>query len=432
MSHGFTLDFKQWLEGFGVNVQNVPPDWRVFSKLKNKSVAKQAVTDLHGRDVIDFSFEDRPEDFIKIEPLNQATQLPNFKIQDKLPSFDGQILYGFKFSVPEEEISQALKKRKSELQKELKEVTAALKVANSRATGMTQKVRDIIDKEYDRWIEKGLFDDKLFEYLFDSVNSKLESMGLLKRKTDGTLNRIGQKRLRTYISSRRDNAQSVGSLRKRKAQLQEELDETTESIQYKRRFAGVIEKAFLKKVKYPNHPHDITLQEWLIELSVDNYLRIRPSFPYDYVVYPESGSSFNTKLGEALASRYGVTAVRGLRKLESPTIDTHSLAQNYSDKEWQRKKVQRMQQQLQNTRGQIKNLGRDLKHLRPYVRNWEVDPEVDVRPEHERSGLRNRRILLVDDNIASSGTLQATYHILKRIKPKSIHIYAPLWVNFSR
>lgn len=394
---------------------------------------------------ITFSPEDRPEDFVQIEPLNKAKELPKLSMTAKatLPAFEGaSILYGFKFSSPkEEEFSLRARERKSEIDAKLKELQESLKSANSRGTGMSKKVRDVIDELYSMLSDR-VTNPRFMEMMTVRTNMELEKLGLLQMTKAGKLQKLGEKRIAQYLKSRRDNNSngSAPAIRKKIKELQAEMTAMEEKISVRGKFMNSVQRAFLNKLKHPKSPEDKSLQEEFVQNAVANYTRLRPNFPYEYIVYPESSGELNQAIAVSLAKHYGATPIRGLDKIPNPTIDTTSFSRQHGDKdkEWIRNTLFQNKDSLSNAidrnTGQIKNITGKNTNFRPYIRNWQISQDLgqNVNPEHKLSGFRNRRLLLIDDNTASGGTLQANYKVLiEKQKPKSIHIYTPIWVNFS-
>lgn len=420
----------------------------LFGNFTSRKVKAGAIHDLYAnQDVITFDPEDRPEDFIRIEPLNQAKQLPTLKIGDRhlLRSFEGaSILYGFKFSEPQEEITLALQEKEKGLRQQLQDLEQGLKAANTRGTGMNSQVRGVLDNLFDQLRDRMGFIawDQFVDMMTNRANHELEAQGLLRTAKNGKIQRLGQKRIAQYLQNKKEDASggtSAPTIRKRIKALEVELDHTMQQIGQKGKFLNVVQRAFLKKLKFPRTARDRQLQQEFVKNAVDNYTRLRPNYPYDYVVYPESSGVLNGEIAMALGSYYNAMPIRGLIKIQNPTIDTTNFARNHPDRspQWRRnmlfKNPDSLQNQLGSTSGQIKNVTGKNTNYRAFVRNWRMAPDLDqqVNPVHERSGLRGRRILVIDDNTASGGTFEAVNQKLQEQRPKSIHFYTPLWVNFS-
>jgi len=417
-------------------------------KSKGKtSQKKELMTQVHQTpDSIIFDPLDQPEDFINVEKINQVQAL-NIPAGSRLNSFtDYNILYGFKFNASNEKISKESAKKSKELQSELEELTSKSVMRLSKAA--QEKTIEIIKLAYREASEKSNGHYELISRNLPMiVNRKLEQAGLMKMKSNGEPDLWSMEKIE--IVRNNPTIETTYSVRKKKRELKAEIARLKNIKDSKGDFLNLIEQAFLKKIKHPTSPEDEQLSNHFVQLAVSNYTSYRPNFPYEYVVYPESSSELNTKIASALAAKYGATAVRGFQKLENPKIDTTSFINNNQDfapepkgttqpdekgirgpqHQKYRDAMKMLQTNIAGSKGQIKN----VRMNRPYVRNWQMSPDLgqQVNPQHELSGLRNRRILLIDDNAGTSGTMQAINHILMREqRPKAIHIYTPLYVNF--
>lgn len=442
-------DFMTWLEGFGIDYSQIPQQasdqYWLFNQQTN--LKKDAIDALHDSPFLRFSNTDDPTtDLIQIEPLNQAQQLPVLSLKDQqlLPSFEGcTIHYGFRFSIPKqpkedqasrfnrlppgaEETLRKLETDKKKLEKEL-----------PLATNLSKVLKSIIDQEYAAFKGKAYSD--IVDKVVQNVNIELKHQNFVRR---GKLVQLTPEVVLTYLRNveKEKDVLRQDTIKKKIA----EIDQEIEAVKTKTPFYNVTQQAMLRKLKFPRTPQDKELQNQFVRLAAENYYRIKQQIKYDYVVYPESRSNLNAEIATALAERFHAWPIQGLNKLPSPDedwtlahpgnswrIDTHSLGDKHPsmDKPTWRQRLFNLADRIKSGRGQIKNIPYDT----PFVRNWQMSPTLNQQldPRHARSGLRGRTILLIDDNVRTSGTFQAVYHIIIKTKPRRIDIYTPLWVDFT-
>ena len=426
------MNFKQWMttEGFRVNYNKLPStlhpdnyDANLIQSRQKKSVIDQVY---NAPESIVFDPLDQPQDFIKIETVNKVEQL-NIPTRQQLPSFEGvQILYGFKFSAANEKIAL-------ESSKKVKELEAELAGLQNKKMGRNKedqsRIIEIIKNCHDSIIRKVPDPSQLAKYLPSFVNRDLETAELLKFK-NGQPQLWDMKMIQKVLNN--SEVESTYSISKKVNEIKTEIQRLNDIIGSKGGMMNLIQQAFLKKIKHPQTPDDQQLCDHFVRLSVENYHKYRPNYPYEYVVYPQSSSALNTQIATGLAAQYGATAVQGFTKLMTPTIDTTNFIRNNPQLTPIKRAgaINKLSSQIASSKGQIKN----IQNNRPYVRNWQMDPQLmqNVKPDHNMSGLTNRRILIIDDNAASSGTIQAIHKVLMSSQiPKSVHIYTPLFANFS-
>jgi hypothetical protein len=327
--------------------------------------------------------KDNPEDFIKIEPLNVAKELPMLPVKDELPSFEGAVIhYGFKF-VPMKEFHTLL-------------TNASWDEEMEKLSGKMSKYADVAKLPLDQ-IEKAVVGAtgnimaaaRVLKLTPDQVTRAIE-LAELKEKEQGLSGN------RPFLSGR---------------------DATN--------FLSAIQWAFLKVMKHSKNAPQ--LREQFIEKAVENYVRMYPNKCYDFVVYPQSSGMMNVELASAFSAYYGrdvegrcrAVPIQGFQKVSKPGIDSQGLfAKSAADSAQKRLKF--LQAQVATSGGQIKNVrSRD----RQYVRLWEPT-------SRRENNFKNKRILVIDDNVATSGTLQAVYHVLQKEGPRLVDIYTPLYVEF--
>ena len=434
--------FKRWLEGWGIDYNQIPNTVAdQFGNMKSSVNAKRGVrNDLYQSDFVTFDPTDRPEDFVKIEPLNQAKSLPQFNITGRhiLPAFEGStIFYGFRFTTPEEQFSQELKDKKKQLVSDRKELKAQLKKANATGT-LKPRQKEIIDEVLLKIAEQPYFPTEGYEdHVVPIINGRLEKEGL---------QRVTWNRVYGYMKERKKKKKTDDSaykIRKKLKEIESQLHEIDKSAKNKGTFLNAIEQAFLKKMKHPSTPEDRQFSEHFIKTAVDHFVRLSNG-SYDYVLYPESSSEMNDTLALEIASRINAEPIKGFQKINQPTIDTHNYSKiNKPNPEQQglggpESKQHRaiygpsgLQKMVDTNKGQVKNITRANKPLRPYVRNWEMTPGLKGNSENKTGhSFKNKRVLIVDDNVDSGGTFQAINQIIRKHGPRKIDYYAPIVANF--
>lgn len=437
------MNFRDWLEldeGWGINYDAIPSTTVFGSQMSpensyGRDLKNSWSKELYNSNFVDFSLEDRAQDFIKLKPLNSAKQLPFSQVDEKsrLPKFDGQIFYGFTFEKignVDERMNQFYVDQRNEVATKLKEVMEQLKVANAKKGGLSVPQRQLIDAAFDKMVERGVPN---FDRVAEFINAELERGGFKPMTT---------KKISEYLKNRREDVQTPVTLGKKRKKLEDQLEELKQLVFSKRYFLGAVQRAFLKKLKFPKTPEDKKVFEQIIGYAVSNYKRLNPNAHYDYVIYPQSRSSMAAEFALALATEYNAQPINGLSK-KVPTLDTQNLL-------WKKDQEGKMQQRdlypqlhsldpevkkatQQNINSQMKG-GSDMQiknvrwnHIRPFVRNWSFNQDV---MRQEGVGLKGKSVLLVDDNAASGGTLQSSYTKLLEKHPRKIDIYVPIYVDF--
>lgn len=433
------MNFKQWLhEGFGVDYDNLPnafrPDSFDATSISAQSGRQKLVGQIYDSNSINFDPEDRPQDFIKINSINQ---LSKFDPPQPLKSFEGsEILYGMTFDAKSNLLSQEFSKNVKFLKEELKKLMN-LKRENDK--NGKEPVQNIVFDTYKDIVDKGGDSTTIEKRLPQMAQARIAAAGLAN-KTNQTWNLQKMLNIVKSMKTKPEEKVSVSELNKQIQDVKSKLEVAVEKLNATPRMSFIIQQAFLRKIKHPKTPEDHQLCDHFVKLSVDNYTKFRGQYHYDYVLYPESSSELNENIAKSLAAKYGATPIRGFQKIENPKIDTTSFINKYpgkpnepDDNGVMRSGYWRTFQNLKNTvdrsKGQIKNIQKN----QPFVRNLQMDPTIpqQVTPQDQRSQLRNRRLLVIDDNTRSGGTFQIINHILRDQGPQSIHYYTPLLANFT-
>lgn len=434
------MNFKDWLlEGWGINYDALPADLTSQIGPDNeygKKLRSAWINQFYDSDFVDFNVEDRASDFIKLEPLNLAKELPSIdKAGDKssLPNFNNPIFYGFKFETVgniDEKMTQVFADQKSEVAAKLKEIDAQLEVANAKKGGLSTKQREIIDNAFDKLASRGAPN---FDRVAEFVNAELERAGF---------NPMTPKKISGYLKKRKEDVATPATLRKKKKALLDRFEELKQLMASKRYFLGAMQRAFLKKLKFPQTEQDKVHLQRFIQYAVQNYKRLKPNAHYDYVVYPQSRSTMASEFALALAAEYNAKPINALSK-KNPTLDTYNLLWSKDDQgklepknlypqlhnpnpEERGKFYQAINRQMAGGTGmQIKNV--QWSGLRPFIRNFEKNQQI---MRDEGVGLKGRSILLVDDNAATGGTVQSAISVLSKSYPRNIDVYVPIYVDF--
>jgi hypothetical protein len=430
--------FKNWLEGWGIDYQQLPSDLTDnYGNLKTKtSIRNQAMDSLYKSPFITFdSQKDRPEDFVNIEPLMQAKNLFQFNLTGKqiLPSWEGAtIYYGFRFSTPQEKISQEKREEMLRMQNEVKNLKTQLKKVTMKTLSPLQ--RKIVDEEWEIMKDRNNMTPEGYEkYLPIFVNNRLK-----KENQTG----LSWTKIQAYLKRKREKGDSAYKLKKIISEKEEIIEKYRIEIENKNTFLNAVERAFLKKMKHPSTSEDQAFSHNFIKTAVDHFVRLNNRH-YEYILYPESSSNMNEQLALELALKIGAEPINGFKKLENPTIDTHNYAAINKPDPNQRglggpddtiyKNLygnRGLQNTIQSSKGEIKKFTFG-KQFRSFVRNWEMQPGLKGSEENQKGiSIKNKRLLVIDDNVDSGGTFQAINHILVKHKPRRIDYYAPIVANF--
>ena len=435
------MRFKTWInEGFGVNSENMPEPFRKGGSIGVDSVPlgrykQKLVQSLYDSNAFDFHPEDRPQDFINVNTIND---LQVMKPTQGLTSFRSEILYGMQFTVN--------KNLKSELSKECNTLKTQIEDLQRRRVDAdkngNEQQRQIVYDTYNDITQKGVDVNRLKEIFPQMAQTRLKSAGLeTKANQQWTINKLMNiVKMMKQPHSERD---SSAALERQIEELNPKYEKAVRDLESLPKIENIIQQAFLKKIKHPSTPDDNKLCDHFVRLAVDNYFKFRKGYRYDYVLYPESSSSLNTKIATSLASQYGAIPIQGFQKIANPQIDKTSYTRQYPNNSWQDtigndgKNIKSgyhsifnaLSDTMDRSEGQTKN----IKNNRPYIRNFKMNANIpqQVSAQDQRSGLKNRRLLVIDDNTASGGTFQQINHILQDIGPQSVHYYTPLRANFT-
>jgi hypothetical protein len=394
------LNFKQWLnEGFWLKTQELPDSARkefaeLAKGLMEGKVSKTAfirfLIDMHNAyGIFNFIEEDRPADFIHIEPLNKAQSLPTMEIKDRLPDFEGvNVFYGFKF-VPAKKYTSTL-------------------------VNFTWETRY---KQLRKNIEQYKHIEPLLPYL-DKVKEAIDKAGGMYQAASQLLQKMGI----------RITPEQVGEIFNLGSLLQQEEDLKTKSPVFTgkgaKTFLNAMQQAFLKVLK---HGKSAQLRDQFIDMAINHFARLNSTKCYDYIIYPPSSSKFNEELALGFSAKYTnnmggrciAEPLDSFEKRDDVEIDMFNLVKQFG-KEKAKEKAAYLQSQIALGKGEIKNIHSRDKH---FLRMFKPTTGNEIK-------YKNKMILVVDDNIASGATMQQIHHILRKQYPKRIDIYTPLYVEF--
>lgn len=461
-------------EGYGVD-DNPSISQGVSSILDDEGTSKKSrmIDYLHKSPFTKFSDEDNPEDFIKVEPLNKTEELPVFTVREKeqLPSFEGTTInYGLQFDTSEDTtkklsslapLEQAIEEKKKEeedaretLKKSKRRFYLISDKSYPKAEEKMQIIKDLQQEFRDRDKQWFVDDNGI---LASIINGKFKEAGLKPEENDKIARYLDNWREWVRLTDESELMRPPAYTKRIKKIENDLCSMYGELVEKKKTTMHAIQQAFMKKLKSPN-PEDKKLQEHFIKLTADSYIRLKKDVHYDYIVYPQSSSNFNEELAYELASHYNATPVNAISKIAQPKIDTTNLYwSKLSDTEREKRnlypalhtpkageskgaELERLKAQLpkdvvqddgSKVAGQIKNV--KFGGFRPFIKNLELNRDAMGSAEgKEGVGFKGNSILLIDDNISSSGTIQRSIQILKKQGPRRIDVYVPLVMKYYR
>jgi hypothetical protein len=450
------LNFKDWLEGFRVDYSKLPDflqapnddDFETFLK-KPSSVSiggfdssnilgarkKEVIDQLHQiEELMVFDIEKHPEDFIDVDFSNNLSTL-SIKDSQRLNSFRSKILYGMKFEMKGEKVAIYFKEKLKKLTEDYERLTNTRRSVDIRLNADIQK---IILRIYEDLKSKGAYLQQIEKHMPSMIAHELDKIAVKyvvvrdASKNISTLMIGGgkskvkldwQKIKQVIDQSNAASSPKITMLRKEIQALKEVIDRFQNNVEYKSKWHNIIQQVFLKKTKHPASAADQKLQEYFVDLSVENYVNFIKDGYYDMILYPESSSSLNKMIATKLGKHYGCEAIMGFKKKEMITIDIHNFIKKNSHLSGEKLTgaLNRLRDQIFSSDGEIKKISIN----QAFVRNWDVNSEVLKK-------INKKIILVVDDNYRSGGTLQAINKVLWNIgSPRYVGYYVPLYANFS-
>ena len=213
------------------------------------------------------------------------------------------------------------------------------------------------------------------------------------------------------------------------------------------------------------------LEKKLRQANPESQTQLMTSGKYQYIVYPESSSEFNKNLATAAAQMYGAETLQISKRSETDApmeVDDEAIrsqAEDYlADSHWDEDtfsyKFTPKVKGIVDTNGLPIKGGNKPRYFRTkeeFLKFWHKNTSGDVAANIERAGnqikriedpkriyvknlfpsrdsyavLSNKSVLLIDDNIVSSATVQLVKNLLMSINPQPlcVDIFIPLKIE---
>ncbi len=400
--------------------------------------------------------EDTPEDIVHLNPLNSVTQLPVLPDSPYARnSFRGAKIY-YAFSVvPNEEYKGS----------EVESAYPSVSITKEQASEAGKLMRQVFDgaDEFGRVDIKEVVDEMDTQFLGNAeFREHRSTLQRLKVLLPGVLD--GMRKLK---------AKSI-------PQLVRFLAVPASSTRHKftADVLGYAKESLAKKIKRPTGPGEEEMSRQILERSTNNFIRLFPQ-PFDFIVAPESSSDFNGKLIALLKSKSGAdTPVVTLQKLlgRDVGVDMASLydrARRYHDEAVQTgeynerlvftpERIAKAQQNTRSLNAETLPAVRPGESLTPMDVRWAdywvqskvgtVDSElsahqtkkppikamqnVDKLKQYMQlysgdglDGVKKKRVLIVDDNVDNSSTMQMVHALVKERGASEVVIFSPFYMG---
>ena len=226
--------------------------------------------------------------------------------------------------------------------------------------------------------------------------------------------------------------------------------------------------AFADALKHPSTPKGEKARDSFIQNAATNFIKQHRN-DYDIITFPESSSDFNTLLAQAIANGSGAQIMQGFEKklVKNVTVDDKALGSRYdmddddapADQDWQRmqnhlnpknvdkdedlpdsqrrrsetdreREVRKLKQSLtdQTPKGPTRNTKKiEIKR----VASGDKRRYLDFLNTSNNLDMRGKRVLVVDDNVAHSGTMERIFLLAQRQQPAVLDLYTPLYMGKS-
>jgi adenine/guanine phosphoribosyltransferase-like PRPP-binding protein len=399
--------------------------------------------------------EDSPEDLVHLNPLNSVTQLPVLPDSPYArASFRGAKIY-YAFSVVP---------RESYRGPEVESQFPSINISKDDAERVQKMLGKIFDDagQFTRKDLRGIIKTMDKNYLGDpEFQEHWPALQELKTLLPSYLDAMTKLKVGRVAGLTRALLRDA------------ELD--------RGKFSGEIldyaKESLAKKIKNPTAAGEQEMSRQVLERAVNNFVRLFPQ-PFDFIVAPESSSDFNGKLIGLLKARGGAgTPVVTLNKLlgRDVAIDFRSLyerAWQYHDEAVQTGKYlknmvftpERIAKAQQETRTMdAKTLpavdpGESLTPLDPRWADYWVQSKIgfldaglgpyqDKKPPikalqmddykqymqlYSGEGLddvKGKRVLIVDDNVDNSSTMQMLHALVKERGAGEVVIFSPFYMG---
>jgi len=360
-------------------------DNEIISAVQNKNDFKK-LANLH--DIV-YSDTDTDADFIRIEPANQQRRLPSVKPdRQALSTFQGaSIIYGFAF-VETNDLKDHVAERLRAFQnvrhydRLLSDYNEMVKANNNRDNNVLRhywgrsqkpKVHPITRQPYNLPPDPV----KAKEYLAN-IRQEIDAMP----DTDEVINK-------------------------------ETINKYKEALKF----------TFAQLIKHQPQ-HQIVQQ--FIELAARNFVA-KTSKEYTHVLYPQSKSDFNKLFSKRIANDLGISpsnVIPAFEKIpwDQVEMNREEMEKHYGDQaDVYHNRLRKAYGTLiakhrkNDTELQIKGI--TWKGLRRYIQLWKLAAGVD---------LQGSDVLIIDDNVDSSGTIENLHKLVTAANPQSVDVYTPL------
>lgn len=384
------MQFKEWIlqEGWGIDLSKVPWD-----ELLHK-MSKGAAGYIGRTASYPFQAKNSPGDLIQIKPVSQVKELPSIPLSD---GENARIYYAFQF-VPFEKWNNPAASQSLGVNDRQRKTFRFINDMVGKDPMLAKMIRTAQPSEVQRRMNqldsRGWVDIDVI-----AIYQKWITKG---DKQDAQMNRV------------QNMADSASKLPGYGQQISPEL--------YKE-----IKLSFAKAIKDPQSPAMTAVRDNVISKSIELFAKFHGADKFDYVVYPQSSSEFNKVMGEELANHLGIKAIQGFAKNppELQTINTIQMRKDFEAKKGRRKPVGDL---VKSRTERIRNTLRDKIHG--------VDPELRqyvgvFRPDHKIGNkyFANKRLIIIDDNVATSATFQMLHRMVNMSQPKSVVIFSPLYIG---
>jgi hypothetical protein len=420
-------------EGFGFDTSSHDPDKIVAAELDPLFVGN----------TIYFKSEDSPQDVVKIIPALESSSLEEYIDYRRLANFEGRVYYGFK-TVSGDDY------RNAAIDAWLKPLEQALDQERSHQKEQLITVGDCVRlskiyRDPQRWGQEGEPNPAKAEILDKAVVIAMRvraAYGYKGKQADFGI----QRAINTIIA--RTGAQ----------------------------YAKTAGYAFAQRLKNPGPP-DREIVAKFLELSRDQLAKLPgTAIAYDYVVAPQSSSSFNQELARLVSKDRGSELLIVQKRLgRDVTVDRDQIMQrakdveapiHYRDKDekWELKLKkkdslefdtadefadawgQNEYEKLQNVVGKMpktkeaKIKDNTYHDKRRYAKIFSPtdathydllrhdDPEPVSTPLAAAAG---KSVLVIDDNLVGGATVELIYEVLQGLPepPKRVDIFIPLRIT---
>lgn len=399
--------------------------------------------------------EDTPEDLVHLNPLNTVTQLPVLPDSPYArASFRGAKIY-YAFSVvPSESYSGP----------EVEAAYPSITVTKDQVSQAGKLLRTVFDgaDEFGRADIREIIDDNDQFLTNPEFREHRDTLTKLKVVLPGILDAMRKLKAKTIPQLLRFLAVPASSTRHK----------------FTADVLGYAKESLAKKIKRPTDPGEEEMSRQVLERATNNFVRLFPQ-PFDFIVAPESSSDFNGKLIALLKAKSGNdTPVVTLEKLlgQDVTVDARSLyerAWQYHDEAVQTGKYnerlvftpERLAAARQATRSMDANTLPDVpmdQPLTPMDPRWAdywvqskvgtVDSQlaghqtkkpaikamqnIDKLKQYMQlysgaglEGVEKKRVLIVDDNVDNSATMQMLHALVKERGASEVVIFSPFYMG---